>query len=162
MTQLKVAWPYITLKVGADGGGLVLKEFYAGAIVPDNADPDDRDRLVRKGALVEEDAPEAALAVPAGTPIPGEPPNVPVTEQPAIAVPFVARVDAQKDLAAQAEQRDVLRGGRPAGNASQAAWLEYAVANRPEGMPEDEAREAYGNKTRAELVTEFGKTDSGE
>jgi hypothetical protein len=45
---------------------------------------------------------------------------------------------------------------RPAGNASQATWLDYAVANRPDGMSEEDAIDAYGSKTRAELVAEFG------
>lgn len=152
---LKVVFPYITLKVHGDTG-TVIREFYAGATVPDNADPADRDRLVRKGALVDADAAAAALAVPAGTPIPGEPPNVPVTEQPAIAVPFTERVQVQADLAAPAGQRAT---DRPAGNASTAVWLQYAVANRPEAMSEDEAREVYGEKTRAELAAEFGKPD---
>lgn len=151
---LKVLWPYITLKVHGDTG-TVIREFYAGATVPDNADPDDRDRLVRKGALVDADAAEAALAVPAGTPIPGEPPNVPVAEQPVVATPFTERVQAQADLGASAGPR----ADRPAGNASTAVWLEYAVANRPEAMSEDEAREVYGEKTRAELAAEFGKPD---
>lgn len=151
--SLKVLWPYITLKVRGDTG-TVIREFYAGALVPDNADPADRDRLVRKGALVDEDAPEAALAVPAGTPIPGEPPNVLVAEQPVVATPFTERVQAQTDLAPAGQRAD-----RPAGNASTAVWLEYAVANRPEDMSEAEAREVYGEKTRAELAAEFGKPD---
>jgi hypothetical protein len=89
----KVLWPYVTIKTRTDAG-TVLREFYAGAPVPDNADPDDRDRLLRKGAIVDESAPEAELvAVPAGTPIPGEPPNVPVTEQPAGGGSVQDRVD---------------------------------------------------------------------
>jgi hypothetical protein len=120
---LKVLWPYITLKVRSDTG-MLLREFYAGAVVPDNADPDDRDRLVRKGALVDEESAEAELAVPAGTPVPDEPPTVPAQ--------------------------------RPAGNASQAAWLDYAVSRRADGVSEEDARTALGEKTRAELVAEFG------
>lgn len=112
---LKVRWPYITLKVRSDTAGTVLREFYAGATVPDNADPDDRDRLIRKGALGEDAEPAAEPA----------------------AVPQAALE-------------------RPAGNASQAAWLDYAVANRPSGMSEVDAIDAYGSKTRAELVAEFG------
>lgn len=144
---LKVLWPYITLKVRSDAGGTVLREFYAGAVVPDNADPDDRDRLVRKGALVEEDSPEAELAVPAGTPVPGQPPNVPVTE--AAGGPLSERLQVP-------ESKGDEKSGRPAGNASQAAWLDYAVANRPEGMSEEDAIDAYGSKTRNELIEEFG------
>jgi hypothetical protein len=135
---LKVLWPYVPLKVRGDGG-LVLREFYAGAPVPENADPDDVARLVRKGALVDENSPAAAQAVPAGTPVAGEPPNVPVKENP----PSLSeRLEAKPD--------------RPAGNASQASWLDYAVANRPSGMSEEDAIDTYGSKTRAELVAEFG------
>jgi hypothetical protein len=115
---LKVRWPYITLKVRSDTAGTVLREFYAGATVPDNADPDDRDRLVRKGAIGEDAEPAA------------EPTAKPAAPSAALE--------------------------RPAGNASQAAWLDYAVANRPDGMSEEDAIDAYGSKTRAELVAEFG------
>lgn len=47
--------------------------------------------------------------------------------------------------------------GRPHGNASQATWLEYAVSKRAEGVSEEDARAALAEKTRAELVAEYGK-----
>lgn len=103
---LKVLYPYITLKCTSPlDGSTILRELYAGATVPEEADPADVERLKRKGALVDEHDDAAVLAVPAGTPIPGEPPNVPVTEQPAIAVPLADRVEAQRTAAQAARPR---------------------------------------------------------
>jgi hypothetical protein len=51
----KFAWPYVTLKVRGTDGALVLREFYKDAPVPAGADADDLARLVRKGAVVDED-----------------------------------------------------------------------------------------------------------
>jgi hypothetical protein len=45
---------------------------------------------------------------------------------------------------------------RPHGNAAQAAWLDYAVSKRAEGVSEEDARAALSEKTKAELVAEFG------
>jgi hypothetical protein len=154
MTAYRVLWPYTTLKVRSDLG-LIQREFYAGAPVPDNADPDDLERLIRKGAIVEEGTPEAELvAVPAGTPIPGEPPNVPVTEQPTNAGPIDERVARARDAAGQAGTAD--SGGRPKDYASKPEWVDWAVSQRPEDVSEEDARAQAEAKTKAELVTEYG------
>jgi hypothetical protein len=151
---LKVLWPYITLKVRNDAGQTVLNEFYAGAPVPDNAVQEDVDRLVRKGALVEEGTPEAdLLAVPAGTPIPGEPPNVPVTEQPSGGGSVEDRVARVLDAAGQSEPR---ADGRPLRNDSKSAWVDYAVSKRPEDVSEEDARAQAEGKSKADLVAEYG------
>ncbi|MEU4779258.1 hypothetical protein [Micromonospora sp. NPDC023633] len=77
-----VTAPYITLKVRDAAGALVVNEFYAGAIVPENADEADVKRLADKGMLAEQGSREAdLLGAPAGTPVPGEPPNVPVQQE---------------------------------------------------------------------------------
>lgn len=148
----KVLWPYVTIKTRTDVG-TVLREFYAGAPVPDNAVSEDVERLLRKGAIVDESAPEAELvAVPAGTPIPGEPPNVPVTEQPTGGGSVQERVD--RALAAV----DDASGGpkRPHGNAGKPAWVEYAVARRDEGVSEEDARAVAEQMTKEDLVAELG------
>lgn len=149
---LKVLWPYVTIKVRAETGGLILREFYAGAPVPGNADPDDRDRLLRKGAIIDADAPGAdVLAVPAGTPIPGEPPNVPVTEVPAIAGSIDVRLRQQAEAA-----NAPVEGGRPKDYASKGEWVDYAVSNRGEGVSEEDARVAAEGKSKTDLIAEHG------
>lgn len=73
--------PYITLRAKDDTGAEVLSGFHQGAPVPEGVNQEDLDRHLRKGMVAEDGTDEARLlGVPAGTPIPGEPPNVPVTE----------------------------------------------------------------------------------
>jgi hypothetical protein len=154
VTSYKVLWPYVTIKVRGDAG-LVLREFYAGAPVPENADPDDRARLLRKGAIVEEGTPEAELvAVPAGTPIPGEPPNEPVTEQPVVSGAVDERV--ARALAAADKVSTTDAGGRPKDYASKPEWVDWAVSQRPEDVSEEDARAQAEAKTKADLVAEYG------
>lgn len=81
MKNYRVTAAYVTLRVNNDLGQEVLLGFHQGATVPDGVNRDDLDRHVRKDMVAEEGSREAELlAVPAGTPVPGEPPNVPVTE----------------------------------------------------------------------------------
>jgi hypothetical protein len=143
--------PYVTLKVRDESTGqLVLLGYYAGAPVPAGADPEDVERLTRKGLIVESGTVAAeTLAVPAGTPIPGEPPNVPVTEQPAITVPLAERVRQQEEAAGS-------KDGRPRQTDPKEAWITYAVALRPEGQSEDDARAEAEGKTKADLVAKYG------
>lgn len=76
-----VAAPLVYLKVPDVGGALVSYTFYAGAPVPENIDEASLQHHLESGLVVESSDPVAeVIAVPAGTPIPGEPPNVPVTE----------------------------------------------------------------------------------
>lgn len=58
---MRIAWPYVTLKVNGPSG-LQIREFTKDAPVPAGADPEDLARLVRKGAVVEDDAPAPAEA----------------------------------------------------------------------------------------------------
>lgn len=77
----KVTAAYVTLRVDNELGQEVLLGFHQGATVPDSVNQEDLERHVRKGMVAEEGSREAdLLGVPAGTPVPGEPPNVPVTE----------------------------------------------------------------------------------
>jgi hypothetical protein len=76
-----VAAPLVYLKVPDVGGALVSYTFYAGAPVPENVDKDSLQHHLDSNLVIEASDPVAeVIAVPAGTPIPGEPPNVPVTE----------------------------------------------------------------------------------
>lgn len=76
MKAFKVVGAYVTLRVKNELGQGVLLGFHQGATVPDSVDSDDLDRHVRKG-LVAEDGTQAAdlFGVPAGTPVPDEPPS---------------------------------------------------------------------------------------
>lgn len=127
---MKVAWPYVTLKVRGADGALVIREFYKEAPVPAGADKEDLARLIRKGAVVDEDA------IVTDTP--------PYVEEPASAAPVEPQVVAQ------------IFPDRPADNASKALWVDYAVARRDEGVSESEARTSAEAMTKADLITLHG------
>jgi hypothetical protein len=153
---LKVVAPYITIKVRDDNGGTVIREFYQGGVIPDEADPDNVARLVEGGMLADEDSPEAeVLGNPAGTPVPGEPPNVPVTEAaqgPALAPDErMARALAAADKAGTADA-----GGRPKDYASKPEWVDWAVSQRPEDVSEEDARAQAEAKSKADLIAQYG------
>lgn len=107
MAKYVVTAPYVTLKVKDLAGGAVVGEFYQGAPVPESADAENVKRLVGKGMLAEVGTTAAdLLGVPAGTPVPGEPPNVPVTEQsPASVTPADRLKRAQEANDRATEQR---------------------------------------------------------
>lgn len=76
-----VAAPLVTLKAPDAAGALIFKHYYAGAPVPEDIDPDNLQQHLDSGQVIEvSDSLADVVAVPAGTPVPGEPPNVPVTE----------------------------------------------------------------------------------
>jgi len=150
-TEYKVLAAYVTFRVADPvSGGDVLLGYYAGAPVPPNANPEDVERLVRKGYLVEADSFAGEhVAVPAGTPVPGEPPNVPVTEQPAAAATIAERVDR-----AQAAVDAAQAGGKPRGNASRADWAAYAAS---QGASEDETKAVEeGGLSQSDLRAKYG------
>jgi hypothetical protein len=161
MPQYKVVAPLVQLKVTDATGALLNQHFYAGALVPENVDPESLRAHLDGDLVVEAGAPEAALGTPAGTPVPGRPPNVPVSESAVTGQPLPPfsdhLVDKVKDLPAEDFGDDVpdvdepaaaeeFRGeptrfeqaemtadqsGKPRGNASEAAWREYHVAHVP-------------------------------
>jgi hypothetical protein len=94
------------------------------------------------------------VAVPAGTPIPGEPPNEPVTEQPVVSGAVDERVARALDAAGQADP--AARGGRPRQGDPKDAWVAWAVSQRSEDVSEEDARAEAEAKTKADLVTEYG------
>lgn len=111
--EFVVVAPYVTLKMkDPTGGPLVVKGFNEGAVVKaENVDGDNLRHHVETRLVVPTDAEEARFAGPAGTPKPGEPPNVPVTEQPAISLPLQERLARQAAAADQAEQADSKTAG---------------------------------------------------
>lgn len=107
MTVYRVVAPLVQLKVQDAVGGTLYRHFYAGAIVPDSVDEENLKLQVESG-LVEEDgaAHHAQLGTPAGTPLPGQPPNVPVSESSSTAQPIPPFDEKQVETASKA--------GRPA------------------------------------------------
>jgi hypothetical protein len=102
--------PYITLRVPDASGGEVITGFYAGAPVPGNVNAEDLERHVRKDMVAEAGSDEAALlAVPAGTPIPGEPPNVPITQADMVSRTHQDRLARVREVAEAAKKS----GGDP-------------------------------------------------
>jgi hypothetical protein len=105
-----VVAPYVTLKVKDDLGGVVIRGFNEGAVVK-GADVDEANlrHHVDTRLVAPKGHADAEFAGPAGTPKPGEPPNVPVTEgTPAEMLPTqerIARNRAAADQAAEQEKR---------------------------------------------------------
>lgn len=109
MKAFKVIAPYITLRVNNELGQEVLLGFHQGADLPEGVNQDDLDRHVRKGMVAQDGSREAELlAVPAGTPVPGEPPNTPVAESSAANL-----APAERARRAQDASEDGRRNRRP-------------------------------------------------
>lgn len=153
MTDYVVTAQYVTLKVKDQAGGNVMSGFHAGAMVPKGVDKDNLQHHLDRGLVAEVGTEEAdLLGVPAGTPIPGEPPNVPVTEQSAANAPTSERTR----LAREASEQQAAQPGnsRPAGNAGRDAWAAYAET---QGSPAEETRPVdEGGLSRDELRTKYG------
>ncbi len=130
----KVTAPYVTLRVPNELGQPVLAGFYAGAVLPEGVNRDDLDRHVRKGMVAEEGTPEAEAAVPGGQPVQFDAAGMPTAP------------------AATTTARE----GRPPVNAPKAEWVAYAVAQRDEGTPEDDARTAAESMSKADLIAKHG------
>lgn len=77
----RVVAPLVYLKVPSQTGVLTSLTFYAGAPVPEDVDKDSLKHHLDSGLVIDESDKAADLvAAPAGTPTPGEPPNVAVAE----------------------------------------------------------------------------------
>jgi hypothetical protein len=116
--EFVVVGAYITPKV-KDAMGLFQMRGYneGGVIKAEDIDPDSLRHHLESGLMAPKDSPEARFAGPAGTPKPGEPPNVPVTEQPVASLPLDERLRRQQVAAAEAEKAESTartRTGRPA------------------------------------------------
>ena len=100
-TKYKVVAPYVTLRVKDQSGGTVVTGFYAGAVLDaDQVDEASLQHHLDGGLLVEEgDKLADTFAVPAGSPLPGQPPNVEVTEAGSTAQPVPPLSDEQLELA---------------------------------------------------------------
>lgn len=76
-----VAGGLINIKLKDGNGGVIVRTANAGGrFKAEDVDEDNLRHLVESRLLVPVDHPDAEFAAPAGTPMPAEPPNVPVTE----------------------------------------------------------------------------------
>lgn len=126
--RARVVAAYATVKVvDPTTGKWTVAGFQKDALLPADADPENMATLVRREYCEWVEGPVAEPEPPAD--------------------------DGEVDDEATDEP---VKSGRPDGRSSQATWLTYAVSQRPEGMPEDEARDKYGDLTKAELIAQFG------
>jgi len=128
MEKVVVTAPYVMLKVKDVSGGVTVRDFYKDAVLPDGSNAEDVERLIGKGMLARQ---EVAFVEP-------EPPA------PAIGV---------MTLDEKPEGGPELVKPAPADN--KAAWVEYAVALRGEGVLEAEARAAAEAMSKADLAKRY-------
>jgi hypothetical protein len=137
-----VTAPYITPKVKDPLGVLQVRGYNEGGVIRgEDIDPASLRHHLESGLLAAKGTPAAEYAVPAGSPKPGEPPNVPVSEQPPVSM---------QDRAERV--RDATGQGRPHVNAPKSDWVDWAVAHRPPGVSEQDARVDAEAKSKADLV----------
>jgi hypothetical protein len=147
---------YVTLKVRDQIGAFQVRGFNEGGTVKrDDIDDESLRHHLDNGQLAPVGSDRARFAAPAGTPKPGEPPNVPVTETPVATLSLDERIARQAEAADAAEDA-AERGGRPGVRAPKEDWVAFAVSKRPEGQSEEDARAVAEGKSKADLVAEFG------
>jgi hypothetical protein len=115
-----VAAPYVTLKVKDGVGGVVVRGFNGGAVVKaEDIDEENLRHHVETRLVVPKDHPDAVFAAPAGTPMPAEPPNVPVGEgRPVSSLDTESRI-AQNRAAADKAAADADKRSTPRAAARQ-------------------------------------------
>lgn len=113
--EYAVLAPYVTLKVKDGLGGSVIRGFNAGAVVKgEDIDPDNLRHHVDTRLVVPADHRDAEFAVPAGTPLPAEPPNVPpTTGTPPEMLPTEERTRRNREAADKAAEAAKTTGSRP-------------------------------------------------
>lgn len=156
--EFTVVAPYVTLRVKDALGVPQIRGFYEGGTVKrDEIEDASLRHHLDSGLVAPVGSARARFAGPAGTPKPGEPPNVPVEQVPVDTLPLEERLRRQTDAADKAESDATnQRDGRPSRNAPKDDWVTYAVSQRAEGVSEADARETAEFKTKADLVAEFG------
>jgi len=127
----RVTKPYVTCKVRDDLGGESVRGFYEGGVLPASADPENVKILVEKGMVEKVDAPNAEAVQPDARP------------------PAESVVETDGD-------DEQLEAERPPVGAPKADWVAWAVAQRADGVSEDDARAEAENSTKAELVAKHG------
>lgn len=88
--------PYITPKVKDLSGAFIVRGYLEGGVIKrDDIDPASLKHHLESGLVAAKGSDAAKYAAPSGTPKPGEPPNVPVTETPVATLPLADRLAAQ-------------------------------------------------------------------
>lgn len=161
--QARVTAAYATVKIlDPSSGSWSVRGFYQGGVLPESADPEDVERLVRReyaewadeipgpadpGATIDE---AARYTAP-------EPVAEPVAETTASDQADTAEATA----AAEADQDDAdTAPTRPAQSDSKAAWVDYVVAYRTADITDDaseaDARADAEAMTKADLIKQYG------
>lgn len=109
-----VAAPLINIKLKDGNGGFVVRTANGGGrFKAKDVDEDNLRHLIETRLLVPVDHPEAAFSAPAGTPMPAEPPNVPVTEGRQVSsLDTESRLAANRAAADKASAKPGPRSGR--------------------------------------------------
>ena len=150
-----VVSPYVTLKVRDQTGAFQFRGFNEGGQVKrEDVDDESLRHHLDSGLMAPVGSDLARFAAPAGTPKPGEPPNVPVEDTPVSSLPLAERLKRQA-AAADAEPEKT-RGGKPASYATKDKWVAYAVTQRPEDQSEEDAKAAAEAMSKADLVAKYG------
>ena len=148
-----VVAPYVTLKVRDQSGALHIRGFNEGGQVKrDEIDDESLRHHLESEMMAPVGSDLARFAAPAGTPKPGEPPNVPVADTPVSSLPLAERMKLQADAA----DAPVASPGRPATYATKDKWVAYAVTQRPDDQSEDDAKAAAEAMSKAELIASYG------
>jgi hypothetical protein len=129
--MLKVIAPYVLLKVRDQAGAWVVGGFYAGALLKTHdVEPESAQHHLRKGMVVEE-VDDVVL------------PTEPEQQE--------SQTEDDADLPPLAPA-----AARPAPNANKAEWVAYAVALRPEGVSEEDARAEAEAMKKDDLIAMYG------
>lgn len=162
--EFVVVAPYVTLKMRDDAGGTVMRGMLeGGGFSRDDVDEANLRHHVETGLVAAKDSDEAEYAGPAGTPKPGEPPNVPVEETgDPRRLPAQERLAAQQEAAQQAERQAARPDGQPAPYAAKTAWVDYAVSCRADGVSEEDARREAEGMSKADLIRTHGGTPAAD
>jgi hypothetical protein len=143
--QARVVVAYAVVKVlDPLSGKPTVVGFPQGAVLPAYADSQNVADLVRREYCEWVDPQPSGWA--------GEP-DLPVEEAEPVTVgaSAVAQVNEPTQVATE------VANGKPKPYASKVEWVDYAVAHRPEGMSEYDARSAAEAKTKDELIAEYGQ-----
>jgi hypothetical protein len=108
-----VVAPYVTLKVKDGAGGVVVRGYNEGGVVKaEDVDEANLRHHVETRLLAPKGHPDTEFTGPAGTPKPGEPPNVPVTEgQQVRSLDTESRVSANREAADATAKRPAAKPG---------------------------------------------------
>jgi hypothetical protein len=168
--EYKVVAPLVYLRYRDLGGSVVQGTFYQGAVITKEAGKDPAPgAVIAEGPgsiahhleteqIVPLDDPVAEIFGPAGTPLPGHAPNVPLQEggDPVIVEESGSKVQRVRkaapgipDEAPGSKSSDQGQDGAPPRSAEKPAWVAYA---KSQGASDDEAN----NSTKEELIAKYG------